>query len=399
MAVTYEPKNPEVIEDPYPVYRSLREHDPVHWSADLNAWVLTRYRDVKAALHDPRLSSDRLTAFWDKLPAPMRAELADLEPLLGAYMNFTDPPKHTRLRALVGKAFTSRAIAALEPRIAALVDGMLAGVRDELDVIGRLAAPLPLRVIGDMLGVSTEDAPQLRQWSHDMAALIGGALRTPNKLSRAMASLRDVAAYFRPLIAERRAAHRDDVLGLLVAAEERGDVLDEHELLATCLLVLGAGHETTTNLIGNGMLALLRHPRELARLAAEPALLPNAIEELLRYDSPTQNQGRIALEDVDYGGRTIRRGQAVHCMINAANRDPEVFDRPDDLDIGRADIRHLSFGHGIHFCVGAPLARLEGRIAIGTLVARFPHMRLATARPTWSDSLTFRGVTTLPLAV
>jgi cytochrome P450 len=398
VTVDYDPTRPEVIADPYPMYRELRERDPVHWSDRLRGWVLTRYPDVRAMLHDKRMSSDRITPFLARLSAPLRDGLADVADVLGAYMNFSDPPSHTRMRALVGKAFTSRSIGGLEPRITAMVDQLLDRPRDEIDLIADLAAPLPLMVIGEMLGVPPADHDRLRRWSHNVAALIGGALATKDKLPRAMQSLREILEYFRPLIADRRARPHDDLLGLLVSASERGDALAEHELLATCILLLGAGHETTTNLIGNGMLALLRHPAQLAKLAGDPGLIETAVEELLRYDSPNQNQGRVASEDVELGGRVIRRGDIVHCMVNAANRDPEVFERPDELDITRADNRHVSFGHGIHFCIGAPLARLETRIAITGLLARYPRLRLARDTLVWSDSLTFRGVKALPVA-
>jgi cytochrome P450 len=398
VTITYDPKQPEVVADPYPTYRLLREHDPVHWSDALRGWVITRYDDVRAMLHDKRMANDRITPFIERLPPSVRDGLADVAGIFGSYMNFSDPPKHTRLRGLIGKALTTRSIAALEPRINAFVDQLLDGAGPTFDLISGLAQPLPLLVIGDMLGVPPVDHPQLRRWSHDLAALIGGAVETPNKLGNAMRSLREIAAYFRPLIAERRARPHDDLLGLLVAAKERDDVLDEDELLATCILILGAGHETTTNLIGNGMVALLRHPAQLAKLIADPSLIGNAVEELLRYDSPNQNQGRIATEDVALRDRVIRRGDLVHCMVNAANRDPEVFDRPEELDVTRTEIRHVSFGHGIHFCIGAPLARLEARIAIAKLLARFPRIQLATETLDWNDSVTFRGLRSLPVS-
>jgi cytochrome P450 len=222
----------------------------------------------------------------------------------------------------------------------------------------------------------------------------------PGKLSRALGSLRELLAHFRPIVEERRRqTARDDILGSLVCAEERGDALTNDELLATVILLLGAGHETTTNLIGNGLLALLRHPEQARRLRATPGLWPGAIEELLRYDSPNQNQGRIALEDVELAGRTIRRGQLVYCMINAANRDPAQFSDPDRLDVARDPNRHVTFGQGRHFCIGAPLARLEGRIALRALFGRFERLELATDRLEWSDSLTFRGLRALPVRV
>jgi cytochrome P450 len=245
--------------------------------------------------------------------------------------------------------------------------------------------------------VPDPDLDRFKRWSDDLATFVGSSLATPDKRERAQASAVEMTAYFRNLAREHRRRPRNDILSGLIAATEDGDRLSEEELVATCVLLLFAGHETTTNLIGNGMLALLRHPEQIKRLAAEPGLIESAVEEMLRYDGPTMAMTRIALEDVRYGERKIERGDRLYLMLNAANRDPEVFPAPDRFDIGRADSRHISFGYGIHYCLGAPLARLEAAIGVSSLLARLPHLSLATDEPAWSDSLVLRGVKALPL--
>jgi pimeloyl-[acyl-carrier protein] synthase len=316
-------------------------------------------------------------------------------------MLFRDPPDHTRLRTLVSKAFTPRVIEGLRPHIQQIVDGLLDRVRDRraMDLIADLAFPLPVIVISEMLGVPAADRDRFRQWSLDVARSLDAiALPVgPEVIERGNAARRALADYFRGLIAERRRRPQADLLSGLIAAEEQGDTLSQAELLATCVLLLVAGHETTVNLIGNGMLALLRHPAELRKLGAEPALLPSAVEELLRWDSPVQRTGRITATDVELGGTLIPKGALVSAVLGAANRDPAHFPEPDRLDLARPDNRHLAFGWGIHFCLGAPLARVEGQIAIGALARRLPGLALATDRPEWRESSALRGLRALPV--
>jgi len=291
--------------------------------------------------------------------------------------------------------------AAPEPKKLLLVDGLLDRVRDgrRMDLIADLAFPLPVIVISEMLGVPAADRDRFRQWSLDVARSLDAiALPVgPEVIERGNVARRALADYFRGLIAERRQRPQADLLTGLIAAEEQGDTLSQPELLATCVLLLVAGHETTVNLIGNGMLALLRHPAELRKLSAEPALLPSAVEELLRWDSPVQRTGRIAATDVELGGTLIPKGALVSAVLGAANRDPAHFPEPDRLDLARPDNRHLAFGWGIHFCLGAPLARVEGQIAIGALARRLPGLALATDRPEWRESSALRGLRALPV--
>ena len=391
--VEFNPMDPAFVADPYPTYRRLRAEDPVHHSP-LGFWVLTRYEDVVAALRDPRLAKEAIASF-------IAARFGAPVPAMGLSMLDRDPPDHTRLRSLVSKAFTPRVVEGLRPRIQQIVDGLLDAARDRgsMDVIEEFAYPIPVNVICEMLGVPVEDHERFKGWSLDIARGLDSILLPPDSdvPRRSAASRTALADYFRELIARRRAAPRNDMLSGLIAAEEAGDKLSEQELLATCILILIAGHETTVNLIGNGTLALLRHPDQLGRLRADPGLIGTAIEELLRFDGPVQRTARIPSEDVTIAGHKIAAGEMVMPFIGAADRDPAQFREPDRLDITRTDNRHIAFGWGIHFCLGAPLARIEGQIAINTLLRRFPALALATETPEFRQSLTLRGLASLPV--
>ena len=386
--------DPAVLSDPYPLFHRLRTEDPVHWEADLEFWALTRYADALYALREDSLLS---SAIHDS-PRPGGVGLSSAR-----WFVFLDPPRHTRLRALVHSAFTPQVVEGLRARIQAIVDELLdrAAEAGRLDLIADLGFPLPAIVIAELLGVPAEDRAQFRAWSADLAAA-GGLVRMAadgaERLSRARAGGAALNAYFRDIIRERRRAPRDDLVSRLTGVQSAEGTLSEEELVDTCALLLFAGHETTTNLIGNGMLALLRHPDELSRLRAAPSLIGPAVEELLRYDSPVQMRVRVARETVEIGGRRIAKGQRVLILVGAANRDPARFPDPDRLDIARPDNRHLAFGHGIHFCTGAPLARLEGAIAIRRLLRRFPRLELTTDQLAWRETLTLRALNALPVS-
>jgi cytochrome P450 len=309
-----------------------------------------------------------------------------------------DPPDHTRVRGLVNKAFTPRRVASLRQHIEGIVDELLGSVagRGTLDVIADLAAPLPAFVIAELLGVPRQDYPQFKAWSNDLLALAGG-LNRDDALGRFRHGLDALLGYLRKIISARRKEPRDDLISAMIAAQEAQDALSDSELLATCNLLLLAGHETTTNLIGNGLLALLRNPAELARLRAEPGLLRSGIEEMLRYDSPVQATVRIPTEEIELAGQRIAAGALVVVGIGAANRDPAAFPDPDRFDVARGENRHLAFGFGTHFCLGAPLARLEGEIAFRALLDRFPNLRLSTADVTYRPNVLLRGLTALPV--
>ncbi|HZO43705.1 MAG TPA: cytochrome P450 [Methylomirabilota bacterium] len=391
---SFNPMDPEFLADPYPTYHRLRAEDPVHHSP-LGFWVLTRYEDVSSVLRDPRFVKEPLAAL---VAARFGAEVPRG---VGLSMLDRDPPDHTRLRSLVSTAFTPRVVEGLRPRIQQIVDDLItrAEAAGGMDVIEEFAYPIPVNVICEMLGVPVADHERFRGWSLDIARGLDSIWLPPDSEipRRSAASRHAISDYFRGLIVQRRASPRNDLLSALIAAEAAGDKLSEEELVATCILLLIAGHETTVNLIGNGMLALLRHPAELRRLRESPGLITSAVEELLRYDGPVQRTARVASADATIGGRTIAKGDMVMPFIAAADRDPAQFPEPDRLDLSRSDNRHIAFGWGIHFCLGAPLARIEGQIAIDALVRRLPGLELATHAPEYRQSLTLRGLKTLPV--
>jgi cytochrome P450 len=391
---------PEIAADPYPLYHRLRSDDPVRWDAPLGTWVVTRYADVQSALGDARLSAERITLSTEWLPEAMRETLGPVFRALSRQMLFLDPPDHTRLRGLVNKAFTPRVVQGMRPRIQAIVDDLLDTVQEagRMDVIQNFAYPLPAIVIAEMLGVPPEDRDQFRIWSDDFGALIGRSDLGLDGATRALRGVAEFMDYFRDIVVWRRASPRDDLMQALIAAEDRGDALSEEELLANCVLLLAAGHGTTTHLIGNGLLALLRNPDQLRKLRDDPASIAAAVTEVLRYDSPVQATGRVAAQELPIGARRVGVGEGVILCLGAANRDPEQFADPDRLDIGRRENRPIAFGHGIHFCLGAPLARIEAQIAFATLLRRLPGLHLETDVLEWEPSLSFRGLARLPVA-
>ncbi len=380
--VSYNPVSKRTRNNPYEKYRKLRAIDPVHRLRLIDAWVLTEYEDVNSVLRDhARFTRDYGGDTEYK-------SLLDM-----------DPPDHTRLRSLVSKAFTPRSVAELQPRIQQIVEDLLDAAEENarFDLIDAFAYPLPVTVIAEMLGVPPEDMNRFKSWSNDVALSVEPTL-TEDQIRRAQSASQSLFEYFDGIIEQRRTEPRDDVISALLAAEDEGDRLTHEELLATLLLLLVAGNETTRNLIGNGLLALLRNPEQLQRLRDDPGLIGAAIDELLRYDSPVQLDGRMATEDVEIGGKRIRKGQRVICLIGAANRDPSVFTNPDALDVGRREKSHVSFGRGIHHCLGAPLAELEGRIAFAALLERFSSIRLL-AEPEYREQAVLRGVEELWIEV
>ena len=393
--------DPSFKADPYPTYARLRSSAPVYRAAlpdGRGVWLITRYEDVLAVLKDQRFVKD-----WRGALTP--EQLAQVPPIpevmkpLSQNMLDTDPPDHERLRALVSKAFTPRLIERLRPRVQAISDGLLDAVQDrgEMDLIDDYAFPLPITVIAELLGVPAEDRNNFREWSD--AAVSGNASQEYMEeiLIPHMQAFTD---YLRALFEEKRANPGDDLVSALVRAEEAGDRLSEDELLGMVFLLLVAGHETTVNLIGNGVLALLQHPDQLRKLKEDPSLIKPAVEELLRYDGPVETSTeRFAREDVEIGDQVIPRGEMVLVVLAAADHDPERFSDPDELDITRTDNRHLAFGKGIHHCLGAPLARMEGQIAISTLLRRMPNLRLKGSPESlsWRPGMILRGLRGLPV--
>ena len=391
--VSYNPLSAEMAQDPYPTYAELRARDPVHRSRLMDQWVFSRYADVDTILRDHRhFSSDPRK----RAASRRRVCLPNVEE---PSMLFLDPPDHTRLRALVNKAFTPRAITALESHIRELMTTLLDAVDDPsaFDLMEAVAKPLPVIVIAEMLGIPPEDRAQFGIWSDQRARILEPTL-SPEEQETAESAMRALDAYLVPIISERKADPKDDIISALAQAEEEGDKLTEREVLIMLRLLLVAGNETTTNLIGNGMLALLRHPDQLAALREDPGLIPSAVEELLRFDSPVQVDMRSVLDDCDVNGFHLRRGDNVVTLLGAANRDPDQFQAPDRLDVRRREQNHLAFGRGIHHCLGAPLARLEGRIVLEALLERFASMRLLDDRPAFRNSVVLRGLLSLPVA-
>jgi cytochrome P450 len=388
-----DPFLPEHRPDPYPLYARLRELDPVHRSP-AGPWVLTRHADATAVLRDPRFSSH---------PGHLHGERPQVGPrrLDTKVLLFLDPPDHTRIRSLVSKAFTPNRVRQLRPRVEALVGELLdrGEQQGSLELIADLAYPLPVSVICELLGVPAVERDQFRRWSSDASRLLDRDIDLDEQaMERGTAAIAGFTEYFIALIGERRNQARDDLLSALIAAEEAGERLSWEELLSTIILLFLAGHETTVNLIGNGALALLCHPDQLERLRRDPAIGPSAVEELLRYDSPVHVTARIATTEVAVGGSAIEPGEQVIVLVAAANRDPAVFPDPDRLDLGRPDNRHLSFSAGMHYCLGAALARLEGEVALRELVRRFPRLELADPEPAYRDHLVLRGLRSLPLS-
>jgi cytochrome P450 len=390
--------DPAVLANPYPLYHRLRSEDPVHWDPFLHAWVVTRYPDVITVLH--RFSANR-TPSPEQLAAIGLESLSPVAQVMVRQMLFLDPPAHTRLRSLASHAFTPRRVAVLREHIQDIAERLLDAVepRGRMEVIEDFAAPLPAIVTAEMLGVPVEDHGTLKGWSADFAEILGNFQHNPERAARTLRATEAMTTYFREAIREQRTHPREGLIHALLTAEIDGDRLTEEEVVANCIITMVGGQETTTNLIGNGVLSLLRHPAEMARLRADRTLVPSAVEELLRYESPSQHTARLAPEDVELGGRQIRKRQAVIAVMGAANRDPERFADPDRLDLGRADNRHVAFGWGAHFCFGAPLARIEGQLAFEALLRRFPDLALEPGPLVWRQNLGLRGLESLPVSL
>ncbi|MDG4820766.1 cytochrome P450 [Asanoa sp. WMMD1127] len=390
--IDFDPFHPAHRADPYPVYRRLRERAPV-FRTPRGHWLVSGYHDCQAVFRDPR--------FGHGTGAALR-ENTFRRPVTGRSLPFIllDPPEHTRLRSLVSRAFTPRRIERLAPRIQEIVDEMVDAMLEAgaADVIGDFGYPLPATVISEMLGVPAADREAVKELSHLVARGVDPDFNhTPEELRERNEAFAAFDEYFHELLAQRRQQPGDDLLSDLVAVRDNDERLSENELLTTCILLYVAGHETTMDLIGNGTLALLRNPAEHERWRADPGLATTAVEELLRYDPPTQMSRRTALADVRLGDHEIAAGDQVVLLRGAANRDPAAFADPERLDLGRADNRHISFDGGIHFCLGAALARLEGRIALGTLVRRAARIELDSDELTYRSNLIIRGLTALPV--
>jgi cytochrome P450 len=397
-APLFNPLAPEFIRDPYPYYERMRTTDPVHVTS-FGSFVTSRHAEVSLVTRDKRFGKD----FVERTVRRYGPKIMD-EPVfrsMSHWMLQQDPPDHTRLRGLVVKAFTARRVEDMRPRIQAIVDQSLDAIigQGHMDLIEDFAFRLPVTIICDMLGIPEEHREVFYKSSRDGGRLLDPVPLTPAEIEKGNAGNAMARMYFQQLFELRRKNPGDDLITQLVQAEEDGSKLSNEELVANIILLFGAGHETTVNLIGNGLLALHRNPDQLALLKSNPSLMTNAIEEFLRYDSSVQLTGRVTLEDIDdLGGKKIPKGETVLCLLGSANRDPAVYpDRPDQLDITRPNVRPLSFGGGIHFCLGAQLARIEAEVAIATLLRRLPELKLDDAEnPEWRPTFVLRGLKRLP---
>jgi cytochrome P450 len=389
---------PEVLANPYPLYQRLRTEAPVHWDPFLHAWVVTRYSDVVRVLHD--FSADR-TPTPEQLKRMSLSALTPIAAVMVKQMLFLDAPAHTRLRSLASSAFTPARVRALRSHIQQIADNLLdTAMREnpeEMDLIAEFAEPLPAIVTAEMLGVPATDHRRIKTWTADFAEVLGNFQHNPDHVPKVLRAVEEMLEYFRERVRELRAHPREGLINSLLTAEINGDRLTEEEVIANSIVTMVGGQETTTNLIGNGLLTLLRHPAEMQKLRDCPGLMPSAVEELLRYESPSQHTARMARADVELGGQQIRRRQAVIAIMGAANRDPDRFPDPDRLDLTRTDNRHLAFGWAAHFCFGAALARIEGEIAFTTILRLMPNMALQHVPLHWRTNLGLRGLVALPV--
>lgn len=387
---------PDVLANPYPLYHRLRTEDPVHWDSYLHSWVVTRYKDVLAVLQN-------FSAARTPTPEQLRdLGLSELEPVAKVMVRqllFRDAPAHTRLRSLAAAGFSACKVEALRHHVQEITDNLIDAVvaKGRMDVIADLADRLPATLTAELMGVPVEDCSQLKEWSKDFSEMLGNFQHNPGRTAVMLKTVEQMTDYFRHRMRTKACPSQEGVVHALMNAEVDGDRLNEEEVIANSIITLVGGLETTTNLIGNGLLSLLRNPKELQKLQANPSLYPPAIEELLRYESPIQYTSRLAPADVDMHGKSIRRRQAVIAVVGAANHDPERFRDPDRLDITRQDNRHLAFGWAVHFCFGAPLARLEGQIALSTMLCRLRNLALDTTALVWRTNMGFRGLESLPV--
>jgi pimeloyl-[acyl-carrier protein] synthase len=390
----YQLLDPGVLANPYPLFRQLREDDPVHWDPYLHAWVVTRYADVVKVLLE--FSAER-TPTPERLAEMGLVEISPIARVMVKQMLFLDPPSHSRIRGLASFAFTPQRVSVLRDHIRDIVKSLIDTVipKGGIDIIADFAEPLPYTVTAEMLGVPVKDAPQLKAWSQDFAEMLGNFQHNPERAPRVRRSVDEMTKYFQSAIREIQRHPREGLIKSFLDAEIDGDRFTEEEIIANTIVTMVGGQETTTNLIGNGVLTLLRHPEEFDRLKTDPSLIPSAVEEMLRFEPPSQQTARLAPADSQLGGKQIRKRQAVIAVMAAGNRDPERFPDPDRFDIKRTDNRHLSFGWAAHFCFGAALARIEGQVAFEAILQRIPNLKLAQDPLVWRSNLGLRGLTAL----
>jgi cytochrome P450 len=394
----------EILQDPYPVYARMHAEGPLHFldvGGKWAVWSIFSHAECSSIAKDPRLSAKRAQQQILLLPVDRQAEFSELARMLGLWLIFMDPPEHTRLRKLLNKGFSPAAIEGLRPQVEDIVNRMLEPLQQgsEVELMQEFANPLPVRIILEMLGISQDLHHEFVDWSRAIALFRGSPDRTVDLARGAQDALIQLTDFFRVTVAERRRNKGNDLISLLIDIEEDGEALTEEELYAQCIALLFAGHETTRNLIGNGMYTLLRHPEETAELRENPEIIRSAVEELLRFESPVQFTARVLKEDIEVCGQRIPKGWSILCMLGAANRDPKQFKEPNQLNLKRLNNQHLAFSAGPHFCIGSQLARLEGQIAIQNLVRRFPKMKLTGPRPEWAPTFGLRGLNSLSVVL
>jgi cytochrome P450 len=392
----------DILQDPYPAYARLHEEGPLHY-LDVDGkwalWSIVSHAECSSIAKDPRLSAKRSQQMILSLPTSSQSEFKELARMLGLWLIFMDAPEHTRLRKLLNKGFTAAALEGLRPQVEAIVDRMLKPLQpgSEVELMREFANPMPVRIISEMLGVPQERHDDFVAWSRAIAVFRGSPDRTVEQARAAQDALLALTDFFRNTVAERRRNKGNDLISLLIDIEEEGEVMTEEELYAQCIALLFAGHETTRNLIGNGMYTLLKNPEQTAELREKPEIIRTAVEEILRYESPVQFTARVLKEEIEVCGQRIPKQWSVLCMLGAANRDPKKFKDPNQLNLQRLNNEHLAFSAGPHFCIGAQLARLEGQVALLNLVQRFPQMKLTGPRPEWAPTFGFRGLKSLPV--
>ena len=394
----------EILQDPYPTYARMHEEGPLHYvnvGSKWAVWSVFSHAECSSIAKDPRLSAKRAKQMLLPLPLSRQSEFRELARMLSLWLIFMDPPEHTRLRKLLNKGFSAAAVEGLRPQAEAIVDQMLKPLQhgSEVELMSEFANPMPVRIISELLGVPQALHGTFVNASRAIAAFRGNPNRTVEEARAAQDALIELTEFFRKTVAERRRNKGSDLISLLIDIEEEGEVLTEEELYAQCISLLFAGHETTRNLIGNGMYTLLKNPQQTAELREKPEMIRSAVEELLRFESPVQFTARVLKEDIEVCGQRIPKGWTILCMLGAANRDPKQFKEPNQLNLGRLNNQHLAFGAGLHFCIGAQLARLEGQLAILNLVQRFPEMKLAGPRPEWASTFGLRGLNSLPVII
>lgn len=394
----------EVLQDPYPTYARLHEEGPLHYldvGGKWAVWSVFSHAECSSIAKDPRCSAKRAQQMLLPLPLSRQSEFSELARMLSLWLIFMDPPEHTRLRKLLNKGFSPSVVDSLRPQVEDIVERMLKPLErgSEVELMRQFANPLPVRIILEMLGIPQQLHATFVDWSRAIAVFRGSPDRTVEHARAAQDALIALTDFFRKTVAERRRNKGNDLISLLIDIEEEGEVLTEEELYAQCTALLFAGHETTRNLIGNGMYTLLRHPREAAELRDNPEMIRSAVEELLRYESPVQFTARVLKEDIEICGQYIPKKWTILCMLGAANRDPKQFEEPNQLNLKRLNNQHLAFSAGPHFCIGSQLARLEAQVALSNLLRRFPEMKLIGPRPEWASTFGLRGLKGLPVTL